>query len=75
MEYRLGSDPGANPCLVRLSIGVEDLEVSAYRMSQNLTQLIFILQDLRADLCQALQTLAKVSKSCPLLVFHWPEPM
>ena len=26
IEYRLRSDPDANPCLLRLSVGVEDLE-------------------------------------------------
>jgi len=75
VEHRLGSDPGADPCLVRLSIGVEELEVSSYRMTQNFTQLMFILQDLKADLRQAFQTLAKVSKNHLLLVLHWPEPM
>ncbi|KAG6813503.1 hypothetical protein H0H92_010528 [Tricholoma furcatifolium] len=41
-EHRLQSDPGADPCLIRLSIGVEEAE------------------DLKADLRQALQQVAKM---------------
>lgn len=69
MEHRINSDPGADPGLVRLSVGVEDLEVSALWMTENFPQLTFVVQDLQADLRQALQILAEVSKNCLLPLF------
>lgn len=42
-------------------------------MTEKFPQLTFVVQDLQADLRQALQTLAEVSKNCLLLFFYCPE--
>lgn len=42
-------------------------------MTENFPQLTFVVQDLQADLRQALQTLAEVSKNCLLPFFYCPE--
>ena len=42
-------------------------------MTEKFPQLTFVVQDLQADLRQALQTLAEVSKNCLLPFFYCPE--
>jgi cystathionine beta-lyase/cystathionine gamma-synthase len=42
VEHRLGSDPGVNPSLVRLSIGVEEFEVSVAWLAKLLPTDMFL---------------------------------
>lgn len=41
IEYRLNSDPNEDPLLVRLSIGVEDVEVCDIRSGSSLSHTIY----------------------------------
>ena len=56
----MNSDPGADPRIVRLSIGVEESEVSISTICFTWLLLKYIPKDLKQDLRQALQKLAKV---------------
>ena len=62
IDHRIRSDPSADPRLIRLSIGVEDVEVSRPHPNHYPRTYLFP-QDLRLDLCQALQKLHSVGAS------------
>jgi hypothetical protein len=63
IEHRIQSDPSSDPRLLRLSIGVEDLEVTVFVLDcvYALALTRVVLQDLKADLRRAFQRVAKVS--------------
>ena len=54
------SDPSSDPRLIRLSIGVEEVEVSLMNRDRSAITDDFNSQDLKADLQQAFQRLASV---------------
>ena len=60
VEHRIQSDAGADPRLVRLSVGVEDVEVTALSLVSAISKLLF-MQDLKADLKQGLKAVSSVS--------------
>ena len=62
IDHRIRSDPSADPRLVRLSIGVEDVEVS-WPHPNHYSRTYLLAQDLRMDLRQALQRLHSVGAS------------
>ena len=62
IDHRIRSDPSADPRLIRLSIGVEDAEVS-WPQPNHYSRTYLFPQDLRLDLRQALQRLHSVSAS------------
>jgi hypothetical protein len=68
IDHRIISDPSADPRLIRLSIGVEDVEVSWPHLDHHSRTYLFP-QDLRLDLRQALQKLHSVGTSIAV----WPQ--
>jgi cystathionine gamma-synthase len=62
IDHRIKSDPSADPRLIRLSIGVEDVEVS-WPHPNHYSPTYLFPQDLRLDLRQALQRLHSVGVS------------
>lgn len=62
IDHRIRSDPSADPRLIRLSIGVEDVEVS-WPHPNHYSRTYLFSQDLRLDLRQALQRLHSVGAS------------
>lgn len=62
IEHRIRSDPSADPRLIRLSVGVEDVEVS-WPHPDHYSRTYLFPQDLRLDLRQALQRLHSVGAS------------
>ena len=53
----------ADPRLIRISVGVEDLEVSYLASVRNLLLTFTIFQDLKDDLRRAFQELVKAPKA------------
>lgn len=61
IEQRSNSDRGADPRIVRISVGVEDFEVKNVSSLGNLASFINnIAQDLKSDMTQALKRIIQV---------------
>ena len=63
IEQRANLDVNADPRLIRISVGVEDLEVSYLASVRNLLLTFTIFQDLKDDLRRAFQELVKAPKA------------
>ena len=76
IDHRIRSDPSADPRLIRLSIGVEDVEVF-WPHPNHYSQTYLSPQDLRLDLRQALQRLHSVGASIAVwrqdIHILWPD--
>lgn len=63
IEQRVHSDPGADPRLIRISVGVEDLEVLLPVGTDTCDSADDPIQDLKNDLRKAFQEIVKHPKA------------